>query len=134
MLLPTLQPFRRRHGRERAGQAAPPAPPAPLTLVFASFDPGLLILRLGFDRAIDLSGLVPGQLFVNDHDTDTQYTGLGPGALIDPTTADIEMQFLQSTGFPDTRLVATSGSGIVAVDDGGTWPGTGGVDLLLPFP
>jgi hypothetical protein len=109
-----------------------PPPPAALTLVFATFDPGLLILRLGFDRAINLSGLVPGQLFVNDHDTDTQYTGLGPGVLIDPTTADIEMQFLASMGFPDTRLVATSGNGIVAVDDGGTWPGV--FDLLLPFP
>ena len=127
----TFQPRKPFHRRARAADA-PAAPPAPLTLVFASFDPGLLILRLGFDRAINISGLNPGQLFVNDHDTDTQYTGLGPGALIDPSTADIEMQELQAMGFPDTRLVATSGNGIVAVDDGGTWPGV--FDLLLPFP
>jgi hypothetical protein len=109
----------------------PPSAP-PLTLVFGSFDPGTLILRLGFHRAIDISALMPNQLFVNDHDTDTQYGGQGSGVLTDPTSVEVEMTELQALGFPDTRLTATSATGIVAVNDGGTWPGV--LDLLLPFP
>jgi hypothetical protein len=122
------KPFRR---RARAADPSPP-PPRPLTLVSASFDVGLLILRLGFDRPIDISGLIAGPFVVNDHDTDTQYGGQGSGVLIDPTTLDVEMTEIQSMGFPDTRLFTTGPTGIVAADDGGTWAGV--MDLLLPFP
>ena len=130
MLFPITLPFRRRKGRPRP--AAQTAPPLPLTLVFASFDAGTLILRLGFDRAIDISGLSPGQLIVDDGPTSTEYGGQGAGVLTDPTSVEVEMAELASLGFPDTRLVATAGNGIVAVDDGGAWPGV--FDLLLPFP
>jgi hypothetical protein len=33
---------------------------------------------------------------------------------------------------PGTELTATSATGIVAVDDGGTWAGVS--DLSMPFP
>ena len=129
MLLFPSSAFRKRRVRT---QRKPPAPPVALMLVSASFDAGLVILRLNFDRPINISGLSAGQLIVNDHDTDTQYGGQGAGMLIDPTTVDVEMTELQSMGFPDTRLTTIGPSGIVAVDDGGTWAGV--VDLLLPFP
>lgn len=134
MLVPYVPQLRgrRRPTRRKPPAPLPPAPPVALTLVFASFDAGLAILRLGFDRPINISALAAGQLIVNDHDSDTQYGGQGAGVLIDPTTVDVEVFEIQAMGFPDTRLTTIGPTGIVAVDDGGTWPGV--IDLLLPFP
>jgi hypothetical protein len=103
-----------------------------LTLVGASFDAGGPKLTLGFDRAIDVSGLVAGQLVVDDGTAGARFGGTGAGALVDPTTVEVDMGELAAMAFPDTRLLAGSGTGIVAADDGGTWGGAAG--LLLPFP
>lgn len=115
-----------------ADTPGPYGPPAPLTLVFASFDAITAILRLGFDRPIDIGGLVANQLIVDDGDSGTRYGGIGAGTLFDPATVDVDLSELEAGSFPDTRLDAGAGSGIVAADDGGTWHGV--TDRLLPFP
>ena len=59
-----------------------------------------------------------------------EYQALGVSTPIDPVTVEFQMTQTAELGTGgEVRLVATADTGIVAVDDGGTW---GGVDMLLP--
>ena len=128
---PTFTPAPRRVHRKR--RAATKAPPAALTLLEAAYDEVAQTLRLTFDRAIDVAGLAAGQLVVSDGVmTGTQYEGAGPGTLDGPAAVVIALLELGPWENPGTTLTATAGTGIVAVDDGGTWSGV--TDLQLPFP
>jgi hypothetical protein len=100
-------------------------------LVGASFSPVTAILRLSFNKPVDVSGIFPGNLIVDDAASGAKWEGVG-AAMVNPSTVDVEMSELFPQAFADTRLNAQPPTGIVAVDDGGTWPGV--TDVPLPFP
>ncbi|MEA2708234.1 MAG: hypothetical protein QOF78_835 [Phycisphaerales bacterium] len=134
MLLFPPPKFRKRRGHEkREAQAAHPAPPTALTLVAATYSDGDLRVRLVFDRAIDIAGIEGSQIFVADADLGVEFDGDGAAAtLFDATTVDVGLAELGPVGGELVKLTATAASGIVAVDDGGTWAGV--FELALPFP
>jgi hypothetical protein len=101
-------------------------------LVAAAFDEGGLLLTLTFERAIDISGIDPAALIVDDGDVGFRYEGVGPASLDGPATVTVGMTGTIEVTEPGVTLDATAASGIVAVDDGGTWAGA--TDLSLPFP
>ena len=105
----------------------------PLTLVSAAYDNDSVTLTLTFDRAIDIAGLVGGDVIVNDADiTGNLYEATGPATLTSPTTVRIELNGVGEATGTGVRLSAGSANGIVAEDDGGTWAGV--ADVELPFP
>ena len=128
MLTPTPLPFRRRRGRPRR----PAPPPLALALVGASFSDVTTILRLTFNKPVDVSGIFPGNLVVDDGASGTQWEGQGPVTLVNPSTVEVGMFEVQAQAYPDTRLNAQAPTGIVAVEDGEAWAGISA--LLLPFP
>jgi hypothetical protein len=121
----------KRKGRGRASEATAKRPPAPLTLVSASFDPDGPEVYLTFDRPIDISGLVVGGFGVVDEPDGHALIGFLAPILIAPNQVQVLMQIVASASGPDVLLTASAGNGIVAVDDGGTWAGAS--DLVLPF-
>jgi hypothetical protein len=127
----TFQPRKPFHRRARAAASVPP-PAAALMLVGASFSPVTTILRLSFNKPVDVEGIFPGNLQVNDGASDIQWEGQGPVTLVDPSTVEVGMFEIQAQAYPDTRLSAAEPTGIVAVEDGEPWAGV--ADLLLPFP
>jgi hypothetical protein len=137
MLLPATPLIyrKRKIPPRRMRRVAPPTPPAQeLILEAAAFLPGgppLLVLT--FDRAIDLNALVGSAITVRD--------GVGSGWLwqatlgwemLDATSAQFVLDFVEEASGPGVILNATGASGIVAVDNAGTWAGA--TDLELPFP
>ena len=105
-----------------------------LTLVAASYETGASV-TLVFDRAVDAAGLDAGQVMVNDlaEPPGVQYVGTGLVAQPDPQSVQIGLS--PSGGeptVPGVTLTASPLTGIVAVDDGGTWGGVFG--MTLPFP
>src|SRR5688572_23853400 len=85
MLLPAIPPFRRRRGRP--GRNAPPAPPPPaaLTLVEALYSDIPALIRLTFDRAIDITALDGSQITVDDGESfGTLYAATGAAVLVTP--------------------------------------------------
>jgi hypothetical protein len=133
MLLPAppLYP-RKRTPRPRGNQ--PPAPPAPvaLTLVAATYESGTAVV-LTFDRAVDVAAFVGAAITFDDAlDTGLVYDGQGGATLVDPLTVRVLLQSVGGSSGSVDVLNATASSGIVAVDDGGTWAGV--IDLELPFP
>ena len=127
MLVPFVPPLRGRRRRTRR-KAAPVA----LTLAAASFDAGTLVLRLTFNKPVDVTDIFPGNLQVDDSVSATQYEGQGPVTQPTPSVVEVVMFELQAQAYPDTRLRALAPTGIVAVGDAEAWPGV--VNLLLPFP
>src|SRR5688572_19203238 len=121
------EPKYRRRPRQRP--AAPP--PAALALVFASFNPGTAMLRLSFNKPVDVSGIFPGNMQVEDAAGGAKWEGVG-ATVIDPSTVDVEMSQFQTQAYPDTRLDAQEPTGIVAAGGGEPWAGVS--HLLLPFP
>ena len=133
MLIPTTPLiYRKRPARAgRPRQFGPP--PAALTLVEASFDEGGQTVRLSFDRAIDIDGLVGAQITVDAGNvTGTIYEALGPATLDGPSAVVIGLLEIGPSESPDTLLSAGAGNGIVAIDDGGAWAGVS--ELVLPYP
>jgi hypothetical protein len=137
LLRPIPLIYRRRAGavKRREGPPGPPPPPVALTLVAAELtvDPeNNAFVRLSFDRAIDVGGLVASQITVDDEPgAGWAYAGTGVSSIPDPQSIIIALVItVPASG--DTRLNATSATGIVAVDDGGTWAGAS--DLPLPYP
>ena len=130
MILPAIPIFRRR--RQSVRRTPPqPAPPAALMLVGASFSAATMILRLTFNKPVDVSGIFPGNLTVNDGVSGARWEGVNPTP-VDPSTVDVEMSQFAVQAYPDTRLNTIQPTGVVAVDDAQEWPGV--VNLLLPFP
>jgi hypothetical protein len=110
------------------------APPATaLSLVQATYQSAVPSIRLAFDRAIDVSGLVGTQIVIADGSiSGLRFDAQGDVTIINPSTVEIGLVDIEAWAGPDVRLTAGAGSGIVAVDDGGTWAGV--TNLLLPFP
>jgi hypothetical protein len=130
---PPLQPPRRRSRTKR--RPAPPTPPAQeLILESADLtqeDPESLILT--FDRAIDMAGYDGSAVIVNDGSyVGMVYSATGPVTMLSPTSVNIELVAISEDYGPGVTLNAPATTGIVAVDDGGTWGGATAVEL--PFP
>jgi hypothetical protein len=90
-------------------------------------------VSLTFDRPIDIAALAGAQITVDDGAVaGILYAATGVATLTGPQTVRIELVEVGVSGDPGTRLTASAASGIVAVDDGGTWGGV--ADLSLPFP
>ena len=110
-----------------------PPPPLPLALVSASFSPikGGGSLSLTFDRAVDVSGFSPASVTVDHIGLNLHYVATGIAFHLNALVI-IAMASAGPTTHLSTVLNADAANGIIAVDDGGAWPGV--VDLGLPFP
>jgi len=129
MIIVPLIPFRR---RRKAGGAVQ-APPAALTLVSATYDIETESVILSFDRAVDVAAYDPAAITVQDGEFAAGlFVGSGPATVVNPTTIQVFLEQIGSPTVSDVELWATAGTGIVAVDDGGTWAGVTAV--VLPFP
>ena len=127
----TYNPAKRRV-RRKPKQVASSSAPVALNLVAATYEE-VVSVSLTFDRPIDIAGLVGGQITVDDGAVaGILYAGTGVATLTGPQTVRIELIEIGLSSGPGTRLTASAASGIVAVDDGGTWGGVS--ELELPFP
>ena len=126
---PTLN-FQPRNPPRYRGRAAalPPAPPAPLTLVGASCTEAPTLI-LSFDRPIDVSGLVPGLLRVDNGLLMYSYVGYDTPVQLDPNTVEVPLSGIGDYDGPGVILTAAAGNGIVAADGGAAWAGCAGVEL-----
>jgi hypothetical protein len=121
-------PFIRRRRRRPPAATAPT--PVALTLVAAEYFDGETVW-LTFDRPVDLAGIVPSAIVVNDAVTaGGKYAGYA-AMLTGPTVVEVSLEFVEAISGTEIRLDVGAGTGIVAVDDGGTWAGA---DVELPFP
>jgi hypothetical protein len=131
-MLPTFifQPRKVPHRRPRT--PTPSAPPATLVLVSANYDETVPVLTLIFDRAIDASRFVAGQVIVNDGSLNMGvYGGVGPATVDARTRISVALTRLADAPLAPATLTATALTGLTAVDDGGTWAGVS--DVGLPF-
>ena len=129
-LPPGVIPARRRRHRRRKMVAA--SGPVALTLVAADWDSGIWV-QLTFNQAIDISGIVGGQITVSDPDaTGVKYEAVGPRTLITPQTVRIELLDVSPVGGEGVTLNVGAGNGIVAVAGGSAFAGVS--NLTLPFP
>src|SRR5689334_15469423 len=132
MLTPVIPKFRKRRGRVKPARQAPPTPPAPLTLVSAHYGAGDW-LRLQFDRNINIDDVDGSQIIVDDDaETGDRFDCTAGAELIGPATVQFSLNRIGSASESGEHLTASATSGIVAVNDGGTWAGVS--DLALPFP
>jgi hypothetical protein len=122
----TFQPRKVPHRRPRVSTPTPVA----LTLVAASYSTGAWV-RLTFDRAVDITAINVAAITVNDDPSDEAYVGTGVATLFAPETVQVPLVISHGASGPGTELTATNATGIVAVDDGGTWAGVS--DVSLPF-
>ena len=127
LIIPAI-PVRRIH------KTRPPVvPAAALTLVSATYDIETESVILTFDRAVDASAYDPAAITVQDGVyAGGSFVGSGPATVVNPTTIQVFLEQIGSPTVNDVELWATAGTGIVAVDDGGTWAGVTAV--VLPFP
>src|SRR5258706_8256050 len=126
MLPPSIPQFRRHRLRKPTS-----TPPAALVLVAASYLDSDWV-QLTFDRAVNAAALVAGAVSVNDGTiSGNVYVGGGAATMITPETVQIGLAYVGPSAIGETLLTAGAGTGIVAVDDGGTWAGV--MDLSLPF-
>ena len=108
-------------------------PPEVLELKTATYAQGLLQVTLEFDRDINIAGLVGSQITVDDGQFNARtYQATGAATLLDAQTVRIGLVQTGLSAGADVRLTASASTGIVAVDDGGAWPGV--TNQLLPFP
>jgi hypothetical protein len=110
-----------------------PEPPVALTLVAAAYNPAFPFIELEFDRAIDFSGMDGSKITVMD--TASQHAKMAATSdvtVVNPKKIQVTMVNAGAMSGSGVKLTATAGSGIVAVDDGGTWDGV--TDIALPFP
>ena len=114
----------------RRGQESPPAA---LVLASATYDIETESVILSFDRAVNVTGFDPAAITVQDGEFAAGlFVGSGPATVVNPTTIQVFLEQIGSPTVPDVELTATAASGIVAVDDGGTWAGV--TNVVLPFP
>ena len=132
MLLPAppLYPRKRRRQPKAARYVVPVAP----TLVSASLEgEGDVLVRLTFDRAVDVAGIVPAQVTVNDGGgTGLAYAGAGLDDTPSPEQLVLSLAETGPAAPGATTLSASGATGIVAVDGGAAWAGV--TELELPFP
>jgi hypothetical protein len=125
MLIIRKIPFRS-HRRGSSAQA--------LTLLEATYPIEIDgAMRLRFDREIDVSAFDGTQVIVKDGVNQASVmNATGPVVLSDPQTAELYLVITGPYTESNVLFSATGASGIVAVDDGGKWPGV--MDAPLPFP
>jgi hypothetical protein len=88
---------------------------------------------LTFDRAIDIAGLDGAQITVNDGVyVGSVFAATGAATMLTPASVRIVLEPIGEAEIGAVTLTASAASGIVAVDDGGTWAGV--TALGLPFP
>ena len=126
-----IPPLPSRYRKHAAAPAARP-PGVALNLVAASFDDEVTVLTMQFDRAINIASINVAAITVGTIITGNLYQGDGSATLVDPKTVQVPLTAIGEYDPTNSRLFATADSGIVAVDDGGTWAGTEGA--YLPFP
>jgi hypothetical protein len=103
-----------------------------LNLVAATYDTDDFSVVLAFDRAVDASGLDAAQVMLDDGVYAAgSFVGSGPATVINPTTIRVFHEEIGGPTVPDVELSATALTGIVAVDDGGTWAGV--TNVVLPL-
>jgi len=131
MLIPTPPKYVKRHRPlKKKVQFGPP--PAALTLVEASFaTDDYVSVRLTFDRAVDAGALNGAQITVGIAEYGYLYNATGTVYVIDPATIDIILVQIGGYEGEADELNATALSGIVAVDDGGTWAGIANAELPI---
>jgi hypothetical protein len=110
----------------------PPPPPPPLVLEAAEYNADEGWCSLTFDRAIDVSGMDPFAIQIGDVSSGQLYEGHGSPTLVGDNQVQMALEFIGAFGGDITAMYATADSGIVAVDDGGTWEGA--TNLPLPWP
>jgi hypothetical protein len=87
---------------------------------------------LTFDRAVNASGFVASAVIVNDGSIAPGiWGGVGPAGILGPTQIAVSLERLGDAPFGPVTLSATASTGLVAVDDGGTWAGV--TDVGLPY-
>ena len=131
MISPSVPKFRKRHKPLKA-KGSPSPSPAALVLVSAAYDEVGATLALTFDRAVDASGLDAAQLIVLDGTFNaTKFGGIGPASVLSPTSISVALEWVDDAPLGPVMLDASALTGIVAVDDGGTWAGV--MELGLPY-
>ena len=111
-------------------KAVSPPAGAPLVLQDAYYNnDGYLTLR--FDRAIDVSGVDGSAIVVNDMTAGSLFNGTGGVSGLDDVMVIFTLVVIGSATEAGIHLNASASSGIVAVDDGGTWAGVS--ELELPW-
>src|SRR5260221_11387046 len=119
----------KRKGRGRPAEAAPLQT---LVLVSASYDESVPAVFLTFDRAVDAGGFVAAQVIVNDGSIAPGiWGGVGLAGILSPVQIAVTLERLGDAPVGPVMLSATALTGLVAVDDGGTWAGVS--DVGLPF-
>jgi hypothetical protein len=99
--------------------------------VIAGYEPDVPSIDLLFDRDIDLSRIDLGAFIVADGNI-AACTWVGSGTiLLGSRWVQVLLTRVGDFSGPDVRLNAGPWNGIVAMDDGGAWPGA--VGLVLPF-
>ena len=117
--------------RKRKPTAAK-APAAALVLTAASIDDDVSMVTMQFDRPIDISELDVTTIQVGTITTGGLYQGDGSPTLSDARTVQVALTGIGEYPYTNVKLFADASNGIKAVNDGGTWAGTGGTNL--PFP
>jgi hypothetical protein len=103
-----------------------------LVLVSASYDETVPMVFLTFDRPVNALAMVVSAVTVNDGSiAPGLYGGAGVPGIESPTVISVVLARLGDTPVGPVMLNATALTGIVAVDDGGTWAGV--TDVGLPF-
>jgi hypothetical protein len=127
----SFMPLKRRAHRKR--RSMPVASPT-LTLLQATYPVEGVVgaIDLKFDRAIDIGALDGTRSIVKDGIILGFVNDVEFAELLDEQTVRMYLAGLEDYSEPNQLLSASATSGIVAVDDGGTWPGV--TDLVLPWP
>jgi hypothetical protein len=131
--IPTQRVQKRYKPRVAAQAATPPVPGVPLNLVSAQYqvDPAIVLLMV-FDRAVDISAFNGAAIELDDGDVNSQVYSGASASLVDEVTVQVTLAAEGSESNSGIYLYGTGGSGIVAVDDGGTWVGVIGLALEIP--
>ena len=129
-VVPLIYRKRRRPGPTRRSSAPVATGPVLLSATFG--DGGEPVLALTFDRAVDVSGLAPGDLFVYQGPGGIEWGGTA--VFEQPTQASVSVTMIENAEFVGSgvTLTASGGAGIVAADDDVAWAGVSGLEL--PFP
>ena len=119
--------------RNRRIPVKPAIGPAALVMTSATYSYSPAFVEIVFDRAVNVSLFNPAAIAVSDFDyNNLSYLGSGSAVLVDSVTVKVELTSVGPATGIGIKLNASNESGIVAVDDGGTWAGVS--DYVLPDP
>ncbi|HEY0008776.1 MAG TPA: hypothetical protein VGB55_08640 [Tepidisphaeraceae bacterium] len=87
-------------------------------------------VRLTFDREIDVSGIVPAMVRVNDADLGDLMEGSSV-TMPTPQSVKIMLRGISASAGPGLTLTVGQGNGIASLEDGAAWAGV--TDATIPF-